>query len=108
MPSLPALDGSTAMAYGLGVVALGCLFFVASPYLSGDVKAEKRREAVAAPRAKRVGVERVVDAASRRKQVADSLKEVENRGKTRRRRWRSASSRPAWAGAATATSWAPP
>ncbi len=81
MPSLPALDGSTAMAYGLGVVALGCLFFVASPYLSGDVKAEKRREAVAAPRAKRVGVERVVDAASRRKQVADSLKEVENRGK---------------------------
>ena len=84
MPSLPALDGSTAMAYGFGIVALGCLAFVASPYLSGDVKAEKRRQAVAAPRAKRVGVERVVDAASRRKQVADSLKEVENRSKSRK------------------------
>ncbi len=81
MPSLPALDGSTAMAYGLGVAAVGCLLFVASPYLSGDIKAEKRRQAVAAPRAKRVGVDRVVDAASRRKQVADSMKEVENRGK---------------------------
>ena len=84
MPSLPALDGSTAMAYGLGIAALGCVFFVASPYLSGDIKAEKRRHAVAAPRAKRVGVDRVVDAASRRKQVADSMKEVENRGKSKK------------------------
>ena len=84
MLPFPALDGGTAIAYGLGVAAMGCLFFVASPYLSGDIKAEKRRQVVAAPRAKRVGNERVVDAASRRKQVADSLKEVESRGKARK------------------------
>ena len=81
---LPMLDGSTAATYGLGIAALGCLLFVAAPYLSGDIKAEKRRAAVAAPRAKRVGAERVVDAASRRKQVADSLKDVENRSKSKK------------------------
>ena len=83
MPALPVLDQHTVIAYGLGIAALGCLFFVASPYLSGDIKAEKRRQTVAAPRAKR-GNERVVDAASRRKQVSDSLKEVESRGKARK------------------------
>ncbi|WP_255721888.1 type II secretion system F family protein [Lichenibacterium dinghuense] len=72
------------MAYGLGIAAVGCALFVASPYLTGDIKAEKRRAAVATPRAKRIGAERVVDAASRRKQVADSLKEVESRGKARK------------------------
>ena len=78
--AIPAIDQHTALIYGLGLVALACALVVVSPYLSGEVKAEKRREAVAAPRAKR-SVERVVDAASRRKQVADSLKEVEQRGK---------------------------
>lgn len=84
IPAFPALAGGNAMALGLGIAALGCLFFVVSPYLSGDIKAEKRRQALAVPRGKRVGVERVVDAASRRKQVADSLKEVESRGKSRK------------------------
>jgi tight adherence protein B len=81
MLPLPALNGNTAVAYGLGAAAIGCLAYVASPYLTGDIKAEKRRQTVAAVGAKRVGNERVVDAASRRKQVADSLKEVESRGK---------------------------
>lgn len=81
---LPKFDAQAATAYGLGVAAVGCLLFVAAPYLTGDIKAEKRRAAVATPRAKRIGAERVVDAASRRKQVADSMKEVENRGKARK------------------------
>ncbi len=81
--AFPAIDQTMAITYGLGVAALGCVLFVVSPYLSGDIKAEKRRMTVAAPRAKRAG-ERVVDAASRRKQVADSLKEVEQRGKAKK------------------------
>ena len=84
IPAFPALNPSTAMAYALGVAAVGCLLFVASPYLSGDIKGEKRRETVAAVRTKRSGSDRVVDAASRRKQVSDSMKEVESRGKSRR------------------------
>ena len=84
IPSFPAFNQSTAAAYALGVAALGCILYVASPYLSGDIKGEKRRQTVAGVRTKRVGTERVVDAASRRKQVADSMKEVESRGKSRK------------------------
>ena len=76
------MDQNVAIAYGLGVTALGCAFVVLAPYLSGDIKAEKRRTAVGAPRTKRTN-ERVVDAASRRKQVSDSLKEVDQRGKAK-------------------------
>ena len=83
MFQVPVIDRNTAIAAGLGFTALGCVLFVLSPYLTGDIKAEKRRQTVAAPRAKRSN-ERVVDAASRRKQVADSLKEVESRGKSKR------------------------
>ncbi len=81
--ALPPIDQHMLLSYGLGVLALGCVAFVLTPYLSGDVKAEKRRMVVAAPRAKRLN-DRVTDAASRRKQVADSLKEVEQRGKSKK------------------------
>ena len=54
-----------------------------SPLLFGDGRADKRRIAVAGERVKRSG-DRNNDAANRRKQVSDSLKEVENRGKTKR------------------------
>ena len=81
--ALPPIDQHMVLTYGLGLVALACVLFVLSPYLSGDIKAEKRRMAVATPRTKR-SAERIVDAASRRKQVADSLKEVEQRGKSRK------------------------
>ena len=81
--ALPAVSPHMVVTYGLGLVALACVLFVLSPYLSGDIKAEKRRVAVATPRTKR-STDRVVDAASRRKQVSDSLKEVEQRGKARK------------------------
>ena len=70
--------------YGLGVAAVGCVLFIALPYLSGDIKAEKRKEALQVSRPKRGG-ERTVDAANRRKQISESLKDVEKRGKTKRR-----------------------
>ncbi len=77
------MDQNMLLAYGFGVGAVGCALFVLSPYLSGDIKAEKRLASVGGQRAKR-SVDRAVDAASRRKQVADSLKEVEQRGKTKK------------------------
>ena len=83
MPLLAHVDLTMAMSYGLGVLALGCVVFVLTPYLSGDIKAEKRRAAVATPRARRSN-DRAAEAANRRKQVSDSLKEVEQRGKAKR------------------------
>ncbi len=77
------MDHNILLAYGFGVGAVGCALFVLSPYLSGDIRAEKRREAVGIPRTRR-SIDRAVDAAGRRKQVADSLKEVEQRGKTKK------------------------
>ncbi len=72
------MDTSLLMTAALGLLALGAVAFVAYPYLSGDIKAERRRAALQSGGAKRAN-ERVVDAANRRKQVADSLKEIEQR-----------------------------
>lgn len=68
----------------LAMVAAGGIVHVfIYPYLSGDIKAEKRQSAVRSAAAKR-SAERVIDAATRRKLVADSLKEIEERGKRKR------------------------
>jgi tight adherence protein B len=53
------------------------------PYLSGDINAEKRQAALRTAAPKR-GAERQADAATRRKQIADSIKELELRGKRKR------------------------
>jgi tight adherence protein B len=68
----------------LAMVAAGCIVQVfIYPYLSGDIKAEKRQAALRSPGPKR-SAENVADAASRRKQIAESLKEVETRGKRKK------------------------
>ena len=77
------LDRTVLASVGLGAMAVGCLIFVVSPYLSGEVRAEKRRETFTGRRTARVA-DRATDAANRRKQVADSLKEVEQRGKSKK------------------------
>ncbi|MGH6841749.1 MAG: type II secretion system F family protein, partial [Methylocella sp.] len=53
------------------------------PYLSGDIKAEKR-EAALRPTTPKRSAERLADAASRRKQITESLKELEVRGKRKK------------------------
>jgi tight adherence protein B len=70
----------------LVMVAVGGLFYVfAYPLLSGEAQAEKRKQTLTVTTAaKRVG-DRAQDASARRKQIADSLKEVEEKGKKRRR-----------------------
>lgn len=79
------MDTRVLLIYGLGVLALFAIVFALYPYLSGNIKAERRQKAIEETRAKRSGVERVVDAGNRRKQIADSIKELEIRGKRRRK-----------------------
>jgi tight adherence protein B len=75
--------GALLMA-GLATVAAGGVFYAfAYPYLSGDIKAEKRQAALNSSSPRR-GNERSVDKDSRRKQIAESLKEIESRSKTKK------------------------
>jgi tight adherence protein B len=69
---------------GLTTVAAGGIVHVfIYPHLSGDLKAEKRQAALQSPVAKR-SADRQADAANRRKQIAESIKEVGQRGKRKK------------------------
>jgi tight adherence protein B len=61
----------------------GVLYVFVYPLLSGDAKAEKRQAALAR-NPKRKSIDKQTDAAQRRKQIADSLKEVEARNKSKK------------------------
>ncbi len=72
------------MVIGLAMFAAGGIVHVfLSPYLSGEVKAQKRQAALRSKVPKRAA-ETQADAASRRKQIAESLKDIETRGKRKR------------------------
>ncbi len=75
------MDFRSALIILLTVFAVAGGFYVlVYPYLTGEAAAEKRREQIASKSgARRAPGERSVDAAARRKQVADSLREVEER-----------------------------
>jgi tight adherence protein B len=62
----------------------GVGFVLAYPFLSGERKAEKRQAAFTAGSAIKKSVDKQVDAVARRKQITDSLKELETR-KSRKR-----------------------
>lgn len=79
------MDQQALVTAVLATLALGGLFFVfVYPILSGEKQAEKRKSALTADRATRRAADRV-DASARRKQIADSLKEVELRSKRKRK-----------------------
>ena len=65
------------------VTAEGMVHVFIYPYLSGDINAEKRQAAFRPMAAKR-GAERQADAANRRKQITESIKELEVRGKRKK------------------------
>jgi tight adherence protein B len=68
----------------LAIIAVaGILFAVLDPVLSGQDKARKRRAALKA-RGPSQGASRANDAARRRKQVMDSLKEIDSRAKSKK------------------------
>ncbi len=69
---------------GLTMVTVGGIVHVfLYPYLSGDIKAEKRQSALR-PAVPKREAERQAEAAGRRKQIAESLKELEVRGKRKK------------------------
>jgi tight adherence protein B len=69
------------MIIGLTMLAAGGLVHVfVYPYLSGDIKAEKRQAALRSP-GSQYRVDRQADAANRRKQIAQTLQELGEKGK---------------------------
>lgn len=75
------IDQTTVAVAGLAMLAVGGLFYAfVYPYLSGDIKAEKRQAALRSASPRRNG-DRVNDPMQRRKQIAESLKELEAKGK---------------------------
>ena len=78
------LELNTIIIVICSVVAAVAVFYVtAYPYLSGDVKAEQRQAALTKNK-KRVTADRSTDPAARRKQVADSLRDIENKHRAKK------------------------
>jgi tight adherence protein B len=75
------MDSRSLLIVLLTVVTVtGGFYVLVYPYLSGEAGAEKRRAQIASKSGqRRASGERVADAAARRKQVTDSLKEIEQR-----------------------------
>jgi tight adherence protein B len=79
------IDINSLLLIGLAAVAVaGVLFVFIYPLLSGEAKAEKRKATFLAPGTARQINEKQVDANARRKQIVDSLKEIETRNKRKR------------------------
>ncbi|MEA2758742.1 MAG: tight adherence protein [Methylobacteriaceae bacterium] len=78
------MDQTTLIVAGLVMLAVGGLFYAfVYPHLSGDIKAEKRQAALQKSSARRVN-DRSNDPLQRRKQIVESLKELEQKGKSRK------------------------
>lgn len=75
------MDPQVLIIAGLIALAIGGALFAVVPYLTGEVKAENRLAAVGGQATKKSGaaVDRSKDIENRRKQVADSLKEIDQR-----------------------------
>jgi tight adherence protein B len=76
------MDLRSLLIIALFVVAIAGVFYIfVFPYLTGEALAEKRHAQITARSGGRraAGSDRIVDATARRKQVTDSLKELEQR-----------------------------
>lgn len=75
---------NTLLVVLLSMFAAGAVFYaLIYPYLSGEATADKRKAALLQSSPQRAAGARTNDIAQRRKQVADSLKEIEQKGKTK-------------------------
>ncbi|PPD44256.1 MAG: pilus assembly protein [Methylocystis sp.] len=66
------------------ITVAGLMYAFVYPYLSGDIKAQKRQAALTGGSSDRAGAGKGVDPAKRRKLITESLKEVEERNKKKR------------------------
>ncbi len=79
------MDMNTLMIAAMAMLAVGGVLYVfVYPLLSGEAKAEKRQAAFSSVSPSRKVADKQADAATRRKQIADSLKEVEARNRTKK------------------------
>ncbi len=81
------MDQDSLLIAGLAAISVGALFYVfVYPLLSGDAKAEKRVQALSQSGQQRRSAERLNEiAATRKKSVADSLKELDANEAAKRR-----------------------
>ena len=78
------MELNTLIIVGCSVIAaVGVFYATIYPYLSGQIQAERRQAALAQSKPRKLA-ERGSDPAARRKQVADSLRELENKQKSKR------------------------
>lgn len=79
------MDQNTLIVAVLVTISTGGLLYaLVYPYLSGDIKAQKRAAALVSSGSSREAMGRSNDPAKRRKAIADSLKEVETQNKKKR------------------------
>lgn len=79
------MDTNAFAVAGLIALAIGSLMYAfAYPYLSGDIRAEKRAAAIVGPARDNGSSVRQTDPAKRRKAIADTLKEMEGASKKKR------------------------
>ena len=79
------MDTHQFLVPGMAALAVGGVAYaLAYPYLSGDAQADKRRAALQSRAAGKGAAVRGNDVAKRRKQVADSLKELDARAKSKK------------------------
>ena len=82
------MDNNDLMLVGLlalAAISAGVIvYFLVSPYLSGELRADKRLQAASENKGRRIALKQQVEVTnSRRRHVADTLKELENRQKQR-------------------------
>ncbi len=68
----------------IALAVASVMYVFVYPYLSGEIKAQKRAQALTAPTGEHGVTSKGADPAKRRKMVADSLKEVEEKNKRKR------------------------
>jgi tight adherence protein B len=78
------MDQQLAAVLLIGLAAACLMYAFVYPHLSGDIKGQKRQKALVASASERGGSGKGVDPAKRRKMIAESLKEVEEKNKKKR------------------------
>lgn len=75
---------SLIVAALMALAVAGVMYALVYPYLSGDIKAQKRTAAMVSSTSGRASASRSLDPAKRRKAIAESLKEVEAQNKKKK------------------------
>ncbi|GGE33217.1 pilus assembly protein [Agaricicola taiwanensis] len=78
------MDLRFALTFVLVAVSVASVAWVILPYLTGEIRAERRTQDIARRDATRLAAAKPRDAAMRRTQVAESMKELEDRQKRRK------------------------